>query len=153
MENTMKSPKEKGDDALGAPLEALYGSISFGKGKRPDFDRLRSLLFPGARLLRVQPTGVESMDVEKFIASFEEHLASGALTEFRESEIARRVDRFGPMAHVFSTYATTMTLGGVTSSRRGINSIQLVRREETWKVLTIYWTDETDESPIPPEYL
>jgi hypothetical protein len=149
----MNSREEPGVEALVALLEELYGSISFGPGQRPDFDKLRSLLFPGARLLRVQAGGVESMDVEGFIASFEEHLASGALTEFRESEIARRVDRFGPMAHVFSTYATTITLGGVTLERRGINSIQLVRSEGTWKILTIYWTDETGDNPIPAAYV
>jgi hypothetical protein len=150
----MKNPSGAGDGkAFEALLEALYASISFGEGERPDFGRLRSLLLPGARLVRVQPAGVETMDVDGFIASFEQHLASGALTEFRESEIARRVDRFGHMAHVFSTYATRLTMGGVTSERRGINSIQLALGEEGWKVLTIFWMDESGENPIPPEYL
>lgn len=150
----MKRSTETGDGrGIGALLDALYASISFAPGQRPDFDRLRSLFHPAARLLRVQPDGVEAMDVEGFIATFEGHLASGALTEFRESEIARRVDRFGPMAHVFSTYATTLTLGGAVSNRRGINSIQLVREAGSWKVLTIFWTDESGENPMPPEYL
>ncbi len=149
----MKRSTETGDGmGIGAILDALYASISFAPGRRPDFDRLRSLFHPAGRLLRVQPAGVESMDVEAFIATFEGHLASGALTEFRESEISRRVDRFGPMAHAFSTYATTLTLGGAVSDRRGINSIQLVREAEGWKVLTIFWTDESEKNPIPPEY-
>jgi len=35
---------------------------------------------------------------------------------------------------------------------RGINSIQLVKTRDGWKVLSIAWTPESDANPIPEAY-
>ena len=36
---------------------------------------------------------------------------------------------------------------------RGINSVQLYRRDRRWWVSSILWTRESEEASIPPEYL
>ena len=38
-------------------------------------------------------------------------------------------------------------------SKRGINSIQLLKDQGRWWVVSIFWMAETEEFPIPSEYL
>ena len=87
---------------------------------------------------------------EAFIAQAGAHFATEG---FFEPEIARRVEEFGRIAHVFSTYETRRAAGDAAPFARGINSIQLVRGAAGWRVLTIFWDTERPGSPIPPQYL
>ncbi len=71
---------------------------------------------------------------------------------FYESEVARRVETFGNIAHVFSTYESRHAPGEKPFAR-GINSIQLVKVGKSWKVITILWDAEREGNPLPPKYL
>jgi hypothetical protein len=72
---------------------------------------------------------------------------------FFEREIARRTERFGHIAHVFSTYESRHNRADAAPFARGINSIQLLDDGERWWVVTVYWDAERPGNPIPPEYL
>ena len=67
-------------------------------------------------------------------------------------EIARTVEQYGDIAHVFSTYQARRTANGPVFMR-GINSFQLVRHGGRWWVVSIMWQQETPQRPIPAEYL
>jgi hypothetical protein len=135
-------------------VAALYDGLSGPPGPR-DWDRLRALYLPGARLIPtgVRPLGeggVNVMDVETYVAT----TGPFFLTEgFWEREVARRVERFGSVAHVFSTYASFRRPEDAEPFMRGINSIQLLHREGRWWVVTVLWENETEAVRIPPEYL
>ncbi|MFT7665504.1 MAG: hypothetical protein ACI87A_003742, partial [Planctomycetota bacterium] len=64
----------------------------------------------------------------------------------------RKVEQFGHIAHVFSTYESVAEPGGEPFDR-GINSFQLMRDENRWWVITIYWDRESEANPIPAKYL
>lgn len=135
--------------SLDAIMVAIYGVISGPAGEKRDWDRMRSLFTSNARLMPLGQTGLRSGSVEDYIAT------SGPLLEqrgFFESEIARRVERYGDIAHVFSTYEARNALDGPVIMR-GINSFQLVRHDGRWWVVSIMWQQETPANPIPPEYL
>ena len=72
---------------------------------------------------------------------------------FFEREIARTVETYGNIAHVFSTYETFHSMSEKKPFMRGINSFQLLNDGKRWWVLTIYWQAETPENPIPKKYL
>ena len=61
---------------------------------------------------------------------------------FWEREIARRVDRYGNVAHVFSTYESRVNSPDTAPFSRGIKRIQLVTNGERWWVVTIVWDFE-----------
>ena len=63
------------------------------------------------------------------------------------------IERFGDIAHVFSTYESRHASSDDKPFARGINSFQLVRIGDDWKVLTIFWEEEDAAHPIPPAYL
>src|SRR5256714_14641489 len=96
-------------ESIDAIINAAYDVISGPAGKKRDWDRERSLFYPGARLI---PTAVEAgrddvdlapliLDVEGYIARVEPLFEKSG---FYETEIARRVEQFGQIAHVWSTY-------------------------------------------------
>ena len=144
--------------SVDAIVRALYESISFSPGGQPNYDRLRSLFHPGARLI---PAKVEKnasivvLEVDTFIIKSREYvvLAGQERTGFIEKEISRRIDAFGNIVHVFSTYESDNGTGDPGSVQRGINSIQLVHDEDRWWVLTILWDVEKPARSIPPQYL
>ena len=71
---------------------------------------------------------------------------------FFEKEIHRVSERFGPIAHVWSTYESRRIEDGPVIGR-GINSIELFWDGKRWWIANAIWTDETKENPIPKEYL
>lgn len=148
-------PDAKPEDveSIDAILGALYDVISGPKGQARDFDRMRSLFDPDARLIPVvtprdAKPDLRVMSLDEFI-----EVAGPALEDgFFESEIARTTQRFGHTAHVFSTYESRRAKGDAPFTR-GINSIQLFHDGTRWWVVTIYWQNETKDQPIPAEFL
>jgi hypothetical protein len=141
-------------ESIDAIITALYEVISGPAGDR-DWDRLRSLFLPGARLVPSgdRPngqSGLKVQTVEEFIADAREFMAANS---FFEREISRRVDRFGSIAQAFSTYESRWDAADPAPFIRGINSIQLVFTEGRWWVVTIFWDNESADHPIPDEYL
>lgn len=135
--------------SIDAILRATYDVISGPAGQRRDWNRMRSLFTRDARLMPKGARGLRSGSVDDYVA------VSGELLErdgFFEREIARRVEQYGDIAHVFSTYESRHTADGPVFAR-GINSFQLVRHDGRWWVVSIMWQGETPQNPIPSQYL
>jgi len=145
-------------ESIDGIITATYDVISGPAGKKRDWDRMRSLFFPGSRLI---PTAKEAerndvelapniLDVNGFIARAEAILEKNG---FYEKEIARRVEHFGHIAHVWSTYESRHDPGDAQPFMRGINSIQLFHDGVRWWIVTIYWQHESSVDPVPAKYL
>jgi hypothetical protein len=141
--------------SIDAIVAALYDVISGPAGQKRDWDRMRSLFVPGARMI---PTSVAAtgggttarvLDVEGYIQRSGPALERG----FFEREIFRKTDAFGNIAHVFSTYESRRAAADTKPFARGINSIQLLKDGDRWWVVTIYWDAERPGNDIPPQYL
>ena len=89
-------------------------------------------------------------DVKDFIKASEPALRQQG---FFEREAHRRLERFGAVAHVFSTYESRHAAGDAEPFARGINSIQLFHDGARWWVVTIFWDSEHPDQPIPADYL
>jgi hypothetical protein len=139
-----------GRDAI---VAALYDSISGPAGDR-DWDRFRSLFIPEAQLIasfkkKDDTIGYKAMTVAGYIEGagkyFKEH-------GFYEREVSRKLENFGTITHIFSTYESRVTADG-KPFERGINSIQLLNDGTRWWIVNVYWTGETPDNPIPERYL
>jgi hypothetical protein len=86
------------------------------------------------------------------LAGFYERVGGVRDVAFYEWELSRRVERFGMIAHVWSTYAASDRPGGPARSR-GINSIQLYFDGARWWVMGWIYDREREGNPIPAEYL
>ncbi len=141
-------------ESIDAIVTALYDVISGPAGKTRDWNRMRSLFIPDAKLMPTgkRPSGEVAMrllGVNDFIAT------SGPLMlekGFTERELARRTEQFGHIAHVFSTYEGVMEKDA-SVHLRGINSIQLMNDGTRWWIVSVFWEAETPTMPLPKEYL
>ena len=136
-------------------VAALYDVISGPAGRKRDWDRMRSLFVPGARLI---PTGKrQSGEIGSRVLTVEDYINGSAksLEEngFFEKEIARRTESFGSIAHVFSSYDSRRKSDDAKPFARGINSIQLMNDGKRWWIVTVFWQGEGPDNPLPDKYL
>jgi hypothetical protein len=137
-------------------IKAAYDGISGPAGKKRDWDRERSLYYPGARLIPTAKPGANDslapqiLNIEGFIARVEPYFVEHG---FFEKEIARHTEQFGHIAHVWSTYESRHSEDDPEPFMRGINSIQLFNDGNRWWIVNIYWQQESDQDPIPEKYL
>ena len=140
---------------LDTTLENLYGVISGEKGEERDWQLFRFLFHADAKLIpsRKQEDGTYQasyMTAEEYVTSSGNYLVENG---FFEKEIHRTVNSFGNITQVFSTYESYHSETDEKPFARGINSIQLLNDGNRWWIINIYWTQETQENPIPKEYL
>ena len=153
-----QSPIEKNIDkvkTLDSTISALYGIISGEKGEERDWELMRYIFHPDAKLI---PSGKNKEGVyqARFMTPEDYIKSSGSwLVEngFFEKEIHRTVNTFGNITQVFSTYQSFHSESDKKPFMRGVNSIQLLNDGKRWWILNIYWTQETQENPIPKKYL
>ncbi len=138
-------------DSIDTVIQGLYDVISGPAGPR-DWARFRAMFTEGGRLIptRNTPQGptITVMTPDDYAtratAGFEKNA-------FYESEIARRIEVFGNVAHAFSTYESRRAPGEKPFAR-GINSIQLVKTAGGWKIMTVLWDSEREGNPLPEKY-
>jgi hypothetical protein len=138
-----------------AIMAATYDVISGPAGQERDWDRMRSLFYPGARLIRTEAKkegGLRAaiLTVDDFIEHAGNYFKKNG---FFELEIARRSERWGSLLHAFSTYESRHDPKDPAPFARGINSFQLFFDGTRWWIMTIYWADESTQTPLPAEFL
>jgi hypothetical protein len=136
-------------------VAALYDVISGPAGEKRNFDRMRTLFIPEARMMATgkRPDGTMSkrnMSVEDYIN------LSGPVLErdgFFEQEIGRTTEQYGSVVHLFSAYAAKRKKEDEKPFMRGINSIQLWNDGKRWWIVSIFWQAETPDNIVPEKYL
>ncbi len=142
-------------ETLDSTLKNLYGVISGEKGEKRNWEFFKYLFHPDAKLIPSWSTpngkvGAKYLSPEGYIESSEKWLIENG---FYEKEIYRTSNTFGPVCQVFSTYESFKSKNDTEPFMRGINSIQLLHDGSRWWIYNIYWTQESDENPIPVNYL
>ena len=159
LQNAMAQTKEANPAdvaSIESIMKAVYDVISGEAGQARDWDRFRTLFHKDARMIpsgknpKTGVTGANALTPEDYIKRVDPVFAKDG---FFEREVARRVEQYGNIAHVFSTYESFRKAGEKTPFMRGINSFQLLNDGKRWWVVTIFWLSETPDNPIPKQYL
>ena len=154
--NASAQTVEEDTKSIDAIMTAVYDVISGPAGEQRDWDRFRSLFAPGAKLIPVVLSqgatpiaGYNSID--DYIGFVDQYFLENG---FFEVEIFRKVERFGHVAHAFSTYESRQKEDDAEPFARGINSFQLLHDGNRWWVVNIFWNDENAAGEtIPDKYL
>ena len=110
-----------------------------------------SLQMPEARLmfLSIAADGAPSYKLESLDDWIARVKARGhAMLE--EKQLKFRIERYGNIAHLWSSY--TLQSDGKQVAR-GINSIQAIKEAGGWRVTGIMVQAESATAPLPKEYL
>jgi serine phosphatase RsbU (regulator of sigma subunit) len=133
--------QESGEDFihLDRLIGEFYRVICFEEGGAPDFERLAALFSQHARITRITPEGIDHLDVEGFSALVRELLELGAFTSFYEHELKRSAHRYGRVFHIASAYETKAAPDAVDYLERGVNSMQVLREQDGWRIVSLCW--------------
>ena len=139
-----------------AIVAAAYEAIAREPGQGFDWDRFRGLFLPEARLIpnTEQRGGAFSvLSPDQFVEWIDSVTTIGGPDDrgFSESGVHNVIERYGDIAHVFSTYEKHLW-GETEVLGRGINSFQLVRRDGRWWIVGIVWDEDYAGGPIPERY-
>ena len=132
-------------------IKAYYDVISGPAGQPRDWERDLSLHHPNAL---ISVTGKDKNNQPYIISQNlpDYHKSFGVpKTGFWEYEIKRETQKFGNIAHIWSTYETTIEKDGPVVER-GINSIQLYHDGNRWWILSWMFDSERPDNQIPKKH-
>ena len=132
-------------------IARMYAGVCFEPGERPNWSTEDEIFAPGARMVRINDDGVFAFDLASYRKDFDRMIDSGEMPSFWEGEIWRETRLFGDMAHVLSAYETRRTRNAPLLNR-GVNSIQLFRRDGRWWISAMIWRREGREVRIPEKF-
>lgn len=155
-DDTKPSPPAKAEDvaSIDSIIKSYYEATSAGAGEKRQWDRLHSLFLPKSRMIACRPADGKAdvwlLPIGDYIDFNSSYMQAGG---YFEKEVARRVETFGHIAQVWSTYEARKTADAPEPYSRGIYSFQLLNDGERWWIVNAYWDYERPESPIPEKYL
>jgi hypothetical protein len=147
------APRPEDVATLDTLIAAYYDVISGPAGQPRQWSRDRTLYIPDIRFVSMslgkdgKPVP-HTMSHQQFVDGSDKSLLAG----FYEKEVHRTTQRFGNIAHVFSTYESRLKADGPVIAR-GINSIEAFWDGKRWWIASAIWDEERPDNPMPPEYL
>jgi hypothetical protein len=135
-------------------IRAYYDVITGPPGRPREWSRDRTLYIPDLRFVAIDADAkgkpiARVMSHQQFVDRSNPSMVEKG---FDEREIHRVTQRFGNIAHVFSTYETRQKPDGPVIGR-GINSIELFWDGNRWWIASAIWDEERPGNAIPKEYL
>jgi len=135
-------------------MKAFYEVISGPAGQPRQWSRDRSLYIADIRFVAMSEDKAGKpvahvVSHQQFVDASDSILVKRG---FYESEIHRVTEKFGNIAHVFSTYESREKVDGPVIAR-GINSAELFYDGKRWWIASNIWDDERADNPLPAGYL
>jgi hypothetical protein len=135
-------------------IKAYYDVVTVEKGAKASYERDSLLHWPN---VNVGSAGLDKSGKLRFhyMSLKEYHRLSDPYLEkdgFYEKEISRKVENFGGIYHVWSTYESRNSATGPIIER-GINSIELFYDGTRFWILGWFYDGERKDNPIPAKYL
>lgn len=156
-EEVKPSPPANPEDvaSVDSIISTYYRAMSGGSGEERQWDRLGSLFLPKARMIACRPLDKGAADawvlrIGDYIEFNRVYMQKGG---YFEKEVARRVEAFGNIAQVWSTYEARKVADSPEPYSRGIYSFQLLKDGDRWWIVNAFWDYERPDSPIPENYL
>jgi hypothetical protein len=134
--------------AVQQAIDTVYAVISGPVGAPRDWDGMRAVMTEDARLTPIGAEGHRSHDVDGYIERSEQFLVEQG---FFEIETGNRIEIFGNLAQVWSAYEGRTGSADGPVFVTGINSFQLVKTDDGWKVFSILWQAASEDLPVPAD--
>jgi hypothetical protein len=148
------SPRAEDVATIDGIMKAFYEVISGPAGQPRQWSRDRTLYIADIRFVAMSEDKAGKPVPQ--IATHQQFVdyADPVLVKegFYESEIHRVTERFGNIAHIFSTYESRQKADGPIIAR-GINSVELFNDGKRWWIASNIWDDERPDNPLPAQYL
>ena len=139
--------------AIDFVTEDFYESLSFQDGELPDFETFRDLFYGEGLLINNSYGQPLLFNSTSYSQQLETQIAEEKVTQFMQRELYSKTEIFGKVAQRLSVYEYSFADYQVKDIPKGINYIQFILTEDTWKITSVAWCDENENYQIPEEYL
>jgi len=139
--------------ALPSEPQGIPGAIDAAITGPADKDRscMKALFLPEARMMFVSlGTGGAPTYTLETVDDWIARVKARGRTMLEERQLKFHIERYGNIAHLWSSYALSSDDKQVA---RGINSIQAIKEGGGWRVTGIMVQSESATAPLPKEYL
>ncbi len=150
-DNNINSPAP-GEAAIKQAVDNAYKALGFPEGKQAAFDSIQYAFIPQAQLINYITDTAQILSINDFVKAYKNYIETSRITSFSEEEIYGRTDQFGNIAQRISSFKTYINRTYMPGER-GVNSFQLIKTKDGWKVSSIIWDIESKNLPIPNYYL
>ena len=134
-------------------IQTFYDVISGTVDKERDWNKMRPLFIPGARLV---PNSVvcgslqlTAIDIDVYIQNLIGFLNR---SDFYEIGLIHHIEEYGNMASVTSTYHARYFPDQSAPCKQGVNFIHLVNDGNRWWITGMIWKDASPNHPIHEKY-
>jgi len=152
MPNANNSYTAPDEAAIKKAVDDAYAAISFKSGQQLAYDSIQYYFIPQAQLINYITDTAQILSIGDFVKAFKNYVETTKINSFREEELYGRTDQFGKIAQRISTYRTYINSTDIVTER-GVNSFQLIKTPQGWKVSSIIWDIEKTGLSIPNVYL
>ena len=130
-------------------VAALWRAMSHEAGVAADTAALRGIFHPdavifGSRVREGRPS-IRRSSAGDFLKALEPVDDAG----FHECEIARSIEAYDRFATVYSVVESRTDATARTPDFTGVNSLQLYRDDDGWKIVSLYYHVGPADLPIP----
>ena len=140
------------DSAITKAVADAYVAISFKDGEKPRYNEIENFFIPQAQLINFRTDTAQVTSIGQFVDLYKQFIEGNHIHLFYEEEIFGRTEQFGKIAQRISTYTTYFNTRD-SIAERGVNSFQLIKTKNGWKVSSIIWDVEKPSLKIPAYYL
>ena len=129
-------------------VATLWRSLSHAAGQAGDEAALRAILHPDAMVYGARyRDGVAALSVARG-SDFAAGIGRAAEKGFYECEVAREVRQYDRFATVYSVVESRNERNAHQASFTGVNSIQLYRADDGWRIIGLYYQVERPGQPV-----
>ncbi|WP_271783839.1 GNAT family N-acetyltransferase [Aquimarina algiphila] len=122
--------------------KTFFDLFTNANGKVPDVKMVLDLFIPSGRIINNTNEYPEIYSLEEFIIPREQLLNGGILTDFIEYEISSKTEIYKNIANRFSLYEKSGRRNGIHFESKGMKSMQFIKVNNLWKIVSIVWNDE-----------
>ena len=139
---TMSKRSQKELQEIDALIAKVFDAICFNEGERPNMFKLKDLFIEGGLLINYNEQEPLSLPVSEFVPHFENVVESGAIPSLEDKEVFQKTEIYDRIAHRFSFYEARFKKEDEEPFARGVNSLQLIKTSDGWKVSSMAWNDD-----------
>ncbi len=131
----------------------FYECICFNAEHYPKYDHLQELFYADGKLINGNLDQPLEFTVQSYIQAIMHQIEDGNAVFYSQQEISDVTEVFGKTAQRISVYEYSSDAASSDPWKRGVNYIQYIFINGSWKIVSMLWNDEMDELEIPQAYL
>ncbi len=136
-------PVNQSDQALiDQTITKVFEAICFEPGQPPNMPQLRDYFTEPGLLIDYNQEEPLILKVDDFIAHFNQQWQAGNIPSLEDREIHQETHIYGRVAHRFSFYEARFNKSDEQPFAQGVNSIQLIKIGDQWRVTSMAWNDD-----------